>query len=403
MKSKRLISLDVFRGMTIAGMILVNDPGSWSHVFAPLRHAPWHGLTPTDWVFPFFLFIVGVSIPLAFERRLSDAIPRSVLLRKSIIRSITLLAIGIGLKVFHLLIQGNLSMETMRWVGVLHRIAVVYLGCSILYLYTTRKTQVWIAATFLVGYCMLLGMVPVPIDDTLKTAIAAGEIKTAAGMIPLPKIRVINDSYIAANFEPGLNLAAWVDRQLIPGRLWEFTWDPEGILSTLPSLVTGILGMFAGAWIRHAQSTQRQAAGLMAAASIALMTGGIWSWFMPFNKNLWSSSFTLYTAGLAALILGAMIWLIDSERKCSRLSRPFQIFGSNAIAAYILHSLCGRPFFATFGSEGNSWSINEVFMNSLIKIGIPPNLVSLLWALAYTTLIFCIVHQLHRRKWFLRI
>jgi predicted acyltransferase len=133
------------------------------------------------------------------------------------------------------------------------------------------------------------------------------------------------------------------------------------------------------------------------------MTGGIWSWFMPFNKNLWSSSFTLYTAGLAALILGAMIWLIDSERKCSRLSRPFQIFGSNAIAAYILHSLCGRPFFATFGSEGNSWSINEVFMNSLIKIGIPPNLVSLLWALAYTTLIFCIVHQLHRRKWFLRI
>ena len=403
MKSKRLISLDVFRGMTIAGMILVNDPGSWSHVYAPLRHAPWHGLTPTDWVFPFFLFIVGVSISLAFERRLSDGTQKSELFRKAAIRSFILLAIGLGLKVFHTLLQGNLTWESMRWVGVLHRIAIVYLGCSILYLYTTRKTQVWIAAAILVGYCLLLGLVPVPIDDTLKTALASGEIKTAAGMIPLPEIRVINDSYIAANFEPGLNLAAWIDRQLIPGRLWEFSWDPEGFLSTLPSLVTGMAGMFTGMWIGRAKSTQRQAAGLMTAGCIALTCGGIWSWFMPLNKNLWSSSFTLYTAGLAALILGAMIWLIDGERKFSRLSVPFQIFGSNAIVAYILHSLCGRPFFARFGPEENSWSVNEVFMNGLIGTGLPPNLVSLLWALAYTTLIFGIVNQLHRKKIFLRI
>ena len=403
MKNKRLISLDVFRGMTIAGMILVNDPGSWSHIYAPLRHASWHGLTPTDWVFPFFLFIVGVSIPLAFENRLSSAVSKAALLRKSITRSLTLLAIGFGLKIFHLSLQGNLSWESMRWVGVLHRIAIVYLGCAVLYLYTTRKAQAWIAAALLIGYCALLGIVPVPIDDALRTAIASGEIKTAAGMIPIPEIQSISNTSIPANFEPGLNLAAWVDRQLIPGRLWEHSWDPEGILSTLPSFATGILGMFAGMWIRHAQSTQRQAAGLMTGACLALMLGGIWSWFMPFNKNLWSSSFVLYTAGLATLILGAMIWLIDGEKKLKKPSIPFQIFGSNAIAAYVLHSLCGRPFAARFGPENDSWSIKETFMKGLIETGLPPEFVSLLWALAYTTLIFSIVLQLHRKKWFLRV
>ena len=384
-------------------MILVNDPGSWSHIYAPLRHAAWHGLTPTDWVFPFFLFIVGVSIPLAFENRLSNAISKSELLRKAITRSLTLLGIGLGLKVFHLSSQGTLSWESMRWVGVLHRIAIVYLGCSILYLYTTRKAQAWIAAAVLMGYCALLGLVPVPIDDTLKAAITAGEIKTAAGMIPIAEIQTMSTTSISANFEPGLNVAAWVDRQLIPGRLWEHSWDPEGVLSTLPAFATGILGMFAGMWIRQAQSTQRQAAGLMAAASIALMLGGIWSWFMPFNKNLWTSSFTLYTAGLATLILGAMIWLIDGEKRLKRFSIPFQIFGSNAIAAYILHSLCGRPFAAQFGTEESSWSIKGVFMDRLTEAGLAPEFVSLLWALAYTGLIFSIVLQLHRRKWFLKV
>ncbi len=403
MKHKRLISLDVFRGMTIAGMILVNDPGSWSHVYAPLRHAPWHGLTPTDWVFPFFLFIVGVSIPLAFERRLADGMPKHAILRQATFRALILFGIGIGLKVYHLGLLGKLSWDTMRWVGVLPRIAVVYFGCSILYLHTSRRALGWIATITLAGYCLALGLIPVPIDDTLKTALVAGEIKSAAGMIPIPEGITAQGDTIPANFAPGLNLAAWVDRQIIPGRLWEHSWDPEGILSTLPALATGILGIFTGIWIRHAQSTPRQAAGLMTAGAIAMMTGGIWSWFMPFNKNLWSSSFALYTAGLAALILGAMIWLIDGEKKLARFSKPFQVFGSNAITAYILHSVFTRPMAAKFGTEGNSWSINSVFMDKLMATGLPPNFVSLLWALAYTSLIFAIVYQLHRRKMFLRI
>ena len=141
----------------------------------------------------------------------------------------------------------------------------------------------------------------------------------------------------------------------------------------------------------------------MTAGAIAMMAGGIWSWFMPFNKNLWSSSFVLYTGGLAALILGAMVWLIDGERRLSRFSRPFQIFGFNAIAAYILHSMLTRPFAARFGPEGDQWSINSLFMDKLPAAGLPPKLVSLLWALAYTALIFGIIRQLHRRKLFLRI
>lgn len=403
MQHKRLISLDVFRGLTIAGMILVNDPGSWSHVYGPLLHAKWHGLTPTDWVFPFFLFIVGVSIPLAFERRLSDAMPKTAILRQAMLRSLMLFGIGLGLKVYHLGLLGNLSWETMRWVGVLPRIALVYLGCSMLYLHTSRQAQAWIAGIILIGYCLALGLIPVPLDETLKTALANGEIKSAAGMLPLPDGLAATGASIPANFAPGTNLAAWIDRQVLPGRLWEYTWDPEGILSTLPAIVTGLLGMFAGGWLRQAQSAPRQAAGLMTAGAIAMMAGMIWSWFMPFNKNLWSSSFVLYTGGLAALILGAMVWLIDGERRLSRFSRPFQIFGSNAIAAYILHSMLTRPFAARFGPEGDQWSINTLFMDKLTAGGLPPKLVSLLWALAYTALIFGIIRQLHRRKLFLRI
>ncbi len=403
MKNKRLLSLDVFRGLTIAGMVLVNDPGSWSYVYTPLRHAPWHGLTPTDWVFPFFLFIVGVSLPLAFERRLSQGVPKPKILAQAARRGLTLIAIGLGLRVFHSLMSGTLSWETMRWVGVLPRIGIVFFGCSVLYLYTSRRAQAWIAATLLIGYFLALGTIPVPMDDTLRTAIEAGEVKSAAGMIPLAETITAKGNFVAANFEPGTNLAAWVDRQLIPGRLWEHSWDPEGILSTLPALATGILGMFAGVWIRHAQSTQRQAAGLMTAAAIALMIGGVWSWFMPFNKNLWSSSFTVYTAGLAALILGAMIWLIDGEKKGTRLSIPFQIFGANAIAAYILHSVLTRPFVATFGSGEATWTLKGTFMERLIAIGLQPELASLLWAITYTALIFGVVHQLHKRNLHLRV
>ena len=289
-QSQRLISLDILRGLTIAGMIVVNDPGSWDYVYPPLRHAPWHGITPTDFVFPFFLFIVGVSIVLAFTRRRQENADSRQLMNKTIIRSLMIFGFGLFLAVSSttlsfkmaqllvgvLLLYGlseiqqpstkggtrqkrlilgsfmlaavvlfialnpSFSLSNFRLPGVLQRIAIVFLICAFLFLRTNWKTQAIIGSVLLVGYWLLMTLVPVPIDPVVEAALASGEVLRSSGMVPVEGIEALSGSYIAGNLEPGVNLQAWLDRVIIPGRIYEKTWDPEGLLSTLPAISSGI-------------------------------------------------------------------------------------------------------------------------------------------------------------------
>lgn len=439
--SQRLRSLDILRGLTIAGMIIVNDPGSWASVFSPLRHADWHGITPTDFVFPFFLFIVGVSIVLAYSKRLHTHKDHGPHIRKLLIRFAMIFGMGLylavgskdySMKVFHVIVGvlilvgfsdlqdtkvnnmrkaitagaaaiglialmfslPDFDLATFRIPGVLQRIALIFLICALLFLKTKWRTQAIIGAVLLVGYWLLMAFVPIPIDDVVAGALSSGEVLSSAGMIKVNGLHAISDQFIAANFEPGVNLEAWVDRHFVPGRIYQKTWDPEGLLSTLPSIATGICGMMAGYILLSKGKNVEKVNQLFVMGFCFLLVGNVWDWFFPFNKNLWSSSFVMYTAGLSTLTLAALYWWVDVKEKGERNRLFFmgQVFGANAITAYVLHSLFARIYSP----------VKDAFMDTLTGMGFMPELASLFFALAYMLFIYLIVWLMYRAKIFLK-
>lgn len=363
----RLLSLDAFRGLTLAGMILVNNPGAWEKIYAPLKHAPWDGWTATDLVFPSFLFIAGVSIPIALGKRIERGDPPGALLAKVIRRSIIIFAIGLGLNM-----AWHHDLATVRIPGVLQRIALCYFAAALLYLKTGPRVQVLITAALLFGYWALMTLVPVP-------GHAPGDLS-----------------------RPG-NLAAYVDRGLMLGHLYKPDYDPEGLLSTLPAIATALLGVMAGRWLRTDRSPSDKAAGLMTAGTIAALIGGLWGLVFPINKALWTSSFVMLTAGLAAQWLGAFTWIIDAKGRRA-WAAPFVIFGRNAIAAYVLSSLGGRvmTLINVAGAGGSRVNLKQFLMYHLIQVA-PPSLASLLFALGYVLFWLLILSVLSWRKIYIRV
>lgn len=306
----RLLSLDFFRGVTVAAMVLVNNPGDWGHIYAPLEHAPWNGWTPTDLIFPFFLFIVGVSITFALEgRKEREGIKgRKKLIGKIVKRSLTLFLLGFFLNFFP-----KFDIATVRILGVLQRIALVYLACSLIFLKTTPRQQIYVFCGLLVGYWLLMTAVPVP----------------GVGY---------------ANLEPTTNFAAWLDRTILtPAHVYKpaKVWDPEGLLSTLPAIGTGMLGMLTGRWLRSNRPTAEKIAWLFAMGCLTTLGGLIWDSFFPINKALWTSSYVLLAGGLAMLALALCYWLIDVQgyRKGTLL---FVAFGVNAITVFFLSGMIPR-------------------------------------------------------------
>ena len=296
MPASRLISLDAFRGLTIAAMVLVNNPGSWRAIYAPLKHADWHGLTPTDLIFPFFLFIVGVAIPL------SRPAPGRVLRRAAIIA-----ALGIvlnGLPYFH--------WATLRIPGVLQRIAVCYLIAALLFLRTAWRTQAIVTAALLLGYWALMTLVPVP-------------------------------GYGAGDLRPEANLAAWLDRAVLGPHVWRFArvYDPEGILSTVPAVATTLIGVLAGQWIRSERDSRTIVVGLVVSGALATAIGAAWGTVFPVNKALWTSSYAVLTGGLALLVFAVCYWTIEI-RRWQRWAMPFVVFGVNALLLFFLSTLVAR-------------------------------------------------------------
>ncbi|HEV7350798.1 acyltransferase family protein [Telluribacter sp.] len=361
--ASRLISLDVLRGFTIAAMIMVNFPGHGDHVYPTLRHTVWNGLTFTDLIAPFFLFIVGVSIALAYSGKIEAGVADSGLHRKILVRSVKIFAVGMFLNLLP-----NFDFAELRWTGTLHRIAIVFLVCALLFLHSTWKTQAVLAAVILVTYWLAMTLIPTP----------------GTGRVML---------------EPGVNLAAWVDAQYLPGKMWQGTWDPEGILSTWPSIGTGITGLLAGKLLLSKYSRNEKVNYLMTAGLLTAAVGYFWGLIFPVNENLWTSSFVLVTSGLAALLLGAMYFLVDILQRRKGMQAGV-IFGANAITVYVLGDILSIPFYQV--PVGTS-TLNEHFVATLIQSGVAPRLASLIFALIFVGINFIPAYILYRKKIFIKL
>ncbi|HLJ24535.1 MAG TPA: heparan-alpha-glucosaminide N-acetyltransferase domain-containing protein [Candidatus Acidoferrales bacterium] len=381
----RMVSLDVFRGATIAGMILVNDPGSWGHIYPPLEHAEWNGWTPTDLIFPFFLFIVGVSLTLSFGSRIARGVTRRALAIHVVRRSALIFTIGLFLNGFP-----DFDLASIRIMGVLQRIALCYLVAGLLYLFTFQSERadngevraranlrVMAATTviLLAGYWALMTFVPVP-------------------------------GYGTGHLNKDDNLGAYIDRALMDGHLWSEskTWDPEGFLSTLPAIASLLIGILAGEWLRSDRRAQSKVLGLAAAGVVLLVAGRLLHPYFPINKNLWTSSFVLFTGGAAMLALAACYWLLD-VRAWRAWAAPFLVFGMNAILAYALAALVSEvstdfDFTDTRGRDTtlHGWIYERFFVPHFSAVN-----ASLAFAMFFVVVIFVMLWPFYRGKIFLRI
>jgi predicted acyltransferase len=364
-ETNRLVSLDVFRGITIAGMILVNNPGTWEHVYGPLQHAAWHGWTPTDLVFPFFLFIVGVAIPLAFAKRVESGGSKRDLYLKIIKRTLIIFAIGLFLNGFP-----YFGLAEYRIPGVLQRIAVCYFFASIIFLNTKVRTQLAITIALLVGYWLMLKFIPAP-------GYAAGDL-TKEGSLP-----------------------SYIDRVVFGKHVWSQArvYDPEGLLSTIPAIATTLMGVLTGTWLRAEKTRIEKAAGMFVVGAVCVAVGWAWNSFFPINKALWTSSYVLFTGGLALQFLALCYWLIDIKGY-RRWAKPFEVFGMNAIALYVGAGLMASLFgeIRVGATTLGTW----IYQNLFASWASPIN-ASLAFAISFVMVWLLLMWILYRRKIFLRI
>lgn len=375
---QRLASLDAFRGATIAGMLLVNNPGSWSDAYAPLLHAPWHGWTPTDMIFPFFLWIVGVSLTFSFARRVEEGADRGKLFVHVLRRSAIIFTLGMLLATFPFgLLGAGFDLATVRIPGVLQRIAVCYLVASAIFLRTTWRGQVAWAAGLLLGYWALLLLVPVP-------------------------------GYGAGVLEPQGSLAWWIDSHVLAGHTWRGApapgFDPEGILSTLPAIATTLLGVLTGHLLRGPETMEGKTIRLLCGGVVLLAAGALWGLVFPINKNLWTSSYAVFMAGWAMALLGAFHWLID-VRGWRGWATPFVIYGSNAIVMFVLAGLVGRLLsLIRWTSAGEKIvTLKGWLYQTMFTPYFSPQNASLGFALAFVLVFFAVAWAMWRRKWFVKI
>lgn len=365
----RLLSLDIARGVTIAFMIMVNNNGAAA--YAPFKHAQWSGWTPTDLVFPSFLFFVGTSLVLSLGKRVEAGVGRGRLLRGVLRRTLILFVLGLIVNGFPLF-----DLVHLRIYGVLQRIALCYLGASVLYLWRRSVgVQAGVVASLLVGYAVLMRYVPVP----------------GAG-VPTRDIPLLDMNQ---------NWVAWVDRRVFPHRLYEGGRDPEGLLSTLPALATTLLGVLAGMWLRSARTRQQISQGLALAGVLLIAAGQVWSVFLPINKKLWTSSYVLFAAGCTALLLALLYWCIDVKRWHKAWEQPWIVFGTNAIFAYMLSELLALVlWYVRTGPKETLWK--WIYDRSFAHIQ-PPGLGSLLYSVVFTAVCWLATYVLWKRRILLKV
>lgn len=358
----RILSVDIFRGMTIILMVLVNTPGTWSSVYAPLLHAEWHGYTPTDLVFPFFLFIVGTSIAFSYQNKTID----SSVYKKISVRSLKLIALGLFLGAFTISFPFIKDFPDIRFPGVLQRIGVVFFFAAILFINVNWKTLLGITIVLLVGYWLLMTLVPVNgIASTLDRA-------------------------------PN-NFANWLDVQVFGSHNYKPDYDPEGLLSTIPSIASSLLGIFTGLILTSKQA--KKATILMGVGGSLLIIGHIWDIVFPINKALWTSSFVLVTAGWANLIL-ALIYYITDVRKME-FGSMFKYIGANAIIVYFLSSFIAKIMgqIKVGDTSLHGWLFESVYVHDFISMQFS----SLLYALTVVVFYSLLAYFLYQKRIFIKV
>jgi predicted acyltransferase len=414
---QRLLSLDVFRGLTIAGMLLVNLPGTWSAIYTPFAHSEWHGCTAADLIFPFFLFIVGVTTHLSITSRRARGDSDGTIVRSILKRGAIIILLGLAFAAFPYTPDRLIH---IRVPGVLQRIGATYILGALLTLRTTVKQQLLIIVALLFGYWFAMTLIPVPDSGIL-------------GALTLDT--------------PPANLAAWVDRLLFGSHLWinAKTWDPEGAFSTIPAVSSVMFGILTAQWLfPKTQSPTPEQAGerqgdrrnlvvvtevplsltrdpaaqsspsntplterlnaLFAVGAIAIMLGLMWGWSFPINKSLWTSSYTLFTAGIAAVSLATCIWIVDIQR-VTWWTRPFIIFGTNPIVAFLGSEVMARTIYSLIKVpfHGKTVSLQSAIYQTAFASWLPPKDASLLFAACVVLLWLGILTVLYRQRIFLKV
>jgi predicted acyltransferase len=384
------MSLDVFRGATIAGMMLVNNPGTWSATYSQLDHAEWNGWTFTDLIFPFFLWIVGVAIPLSTARRLEHGQSRMELFWHALRRSVIIFALGFFLNSFLFFIDGSLFRDgfaawwhdyatSVRIPGVLQRIAICYLITTVIFLRTGIHGQIISVAVLLAAYWLLM---------TLCPQLGLG----------------------AAGFEKGKNFAQYIDEHVLTGPVIGIhvfkagrTWDPEGIVSTIPAIATCLFGVLTGHLLRSRLTLEVKTAWMFVGGNGLLLAGVIMDACLPINKSLWTSSYAVFMAGMALNCFGVCYWLIDVQG-WRRWAKPFAIYGMNAITMFVLAGILGRIGMAIHvtDSAGKAVSLQTFLYRQFFAPLAPPKNASLMWAIMYVLMLYLVAYAMYRRKWFVK-
>ncbi len=394
MAKTRLLSLDVFRGATVAGMLLVNNPGSWGAMYPPLAHAAWHGWTPTDLIFPFFLFIVGVTTHLSLGTRAERGEALGPLRRQIVRRGLLIFAIGLALNAFPFFWWGAIDgvpaptfwdrvvyrVEHLRVLGVLQRIGLAYLLGAMLAVGASLRQLVTALVVLLFGYWWAMTLLPVPGLATIGATVLD---------------------------TPASTLAAWVDR-LVLGDAHIYagtkTYDPEGILATIPAAGTLLTGVLCGRWLASSRPLTERLLGMFVVGALAAALGSMWGWSFPVNKQLWTSSYVLLTAGLAALTLATTAYVTDVLGSTG-WTRAFVIFGTNPIVAFVGSGVMTRLIVSILklptplGPVSVQAAVYRIFYASWL----PPRDASLAFAITFVLTWLLLLTPLHRRGWFLKV
>ena len=375
---QRLASLDAFRGFAIASMMLVNNPGDWGHLHAPLAHAKWNGWTFTDLVFPFFLFAAGVSMAISVDRRARDATAPPKLMRELARRAAVIFFVGLALNLFP-----AFDFSTVRIPGVLQRIALCVLIAAPLAVHgSSRSIGLWIAA-LLAAYTIPMLFVPVPGPDDI---VAAGAL------------------------EPGRDFGAWVDRELLGGHLWSQsrTWDPEGLVSTLPAACSLLFGVLAGRWLLGARAGFSASAAMLAAGIAALLAGLVLdAILMPINKNLWTPAYCVFMTGWSLVAFSAFHAAMDAtplRTNARRILLPLTIYGMNALFLFALSGVVARllGIIRVGGEAGAPLMLKAWLYAPLQALPIAPENASLLFAIAFDLVMFAVAWAMWKKRWFVK-
>ncbi len=364
----RLLSLDMFRGLAVAGMILVDFPGDWKHVYAPFAHAEWHGWTPTDLIFPSFLFIVGVALTFT-AAKYGESDDRSALYARILRRSLLLFGLGLLLNAF---LRWDLA--HLRIPGVLQRIAACYFAASLIALNVGWKGVARCTAFLLLGYWLLLLFVPVP-------------------------------GSVAGDLSKHGSLPSWVDRIVFGvDHIFRRSYDPEGILSTIPAIATTLIGVLTGHWLRARRDAKETTVWMLVSGCMLFAAGYVWSAFFPINKALWTSSYVLLAAGLDLFFLALCYWTVDGLG-WRKWARPFEVYGRNALLALVLPTMLSRTLrvIQVTGPAGQEIPLRTWIYESAYLSWLKPENASLAFALSNVLLWLGVFWLLYRRRIFVKL